>query len=104
VKQTYNKLVRDLIPDIITAKGEIPATRILNDQDFLRELDTKLQEEVNEYRADQNIEELADILEVIHGILDAKGVTFAELEKLRIDKAKKRGDFKKRIFLETVTR
>ena len=47
--RTYNKLVRDKIPEIIEGNGEKPVTRILNDEEYLKELNTKLQEEVNEY-------------------------------------------------------
>ena len=100
--RTYNKLVRDKIPSIIERNGETPITRILNDEEYLNELNTKLQEEVNEYFADGNVEELADIVEVIYGILDAKGVSLEEFEKIRIGKVEKRGAFKDRIFLESV--
>lgn len=100
--KTYNKLVRDKIPSIIERNGETPITRILNDEEYLKELNTKLQEEVNEYFADGNVEELADIVEVIYGLLDAKGVSLEAFEKIRIGKVEKRGAFKKRIFLESV--
>lgn len=100
--RTYKKLVRDKIPEIIESNGETPVTRILNDEEYLKELNTKLQEEVNEYFADGNVEELADIVEVIYGLLDAKGVTLEEFEKIRNGKVEKRGAFKKKIFLEKV--
>lgn len=100
--RTYNKLVRDKIPEIIEGNGEKPVTRILNDEEYLKELNTKLQEEVSEYFADGNVEELADIVEVVYGLLDAKGVSLEEFEKIRIGKVKKRGAFKERIYLESV--
>ena len=62
------KLVRDNIPDIIRADGKTPVTRILNQEEYLNELDRKLQEEVAEYQADKSMEELADILEVLSAI------------------------------------
>jgi len=98
----YNKLVRDKIPSIIEANGEKPITRVLSDEEYLIELNKKLQEEVNEYKENNNIDELADIMEVILGILDAKGLTLAELEERRIEKVLKRGSFKEKIFLEGV--
>ena len=100
--RTYNKLVRDKIPSIIEGNGERPVTRILNDQEYLNELNTKLQEEINEYFADGSVEELADIVEVIYGLLNAKGVSLEEFEKIRNGKVEKRGAFKDRIFLESV--
>lgn len=98
----YNKLVRDKIPAIIEGNGETPVTRILNDEEYLNELNTKLQEEVNEYFTDGSVEELADIVEVIYGLLDAKGVSLEEFEKIRNGKVEKRGAFKEKIFLESV--
>lgn len=60
----YNKLVRDRIPEIIEASGKSCVTEILTDEVYLKMLDAKLDEELSEYHADQNIEELADLLEV----------------------------------------
>lgn len=98
----YNKLVRDRIPEIILKDNELPSTRILNDEEYIQELNKKLQEEVNEYLEAENIEEMVDILEVIRAILDFKGVTYEEIEEKRIKKATKRGAFKEKIYLEKV--
>lgn len=96
----YNKLVRDKIPEIINNDNRVAVTRILNNEEYLKELNTKLQEEVKEYLEDNNVEELADIIEVIYGILDSKNVSIEEFEKVRLEKVNKRGAFKQRIFLE----
>ena len=101
--KTYNKLVRDNIPDIILKEGSLPTTRILEDEEYIKELNKKLMEEVNEYLEAENIEEMVDILEVIRAILDYRKVTYEEIEEKRIKKAKKRGAFKDKIFLEKVT-
>ena len=98
----YNKLVRDKIPEIILKDNELPTTRILDDEEYIKELNRKLQEEVNEYLEAENIEEMVDILEVIRAILEHKGVTYDEIEEKRIKKANKRGAFKEKIFLEKV--
>ena len=100
--KVYNKLVRDNIPDIILKDNELPSTRILSDEEYIKELDRKLMEEVNEYLENDNIEEMVDILEVIRAILDYKGVTYDEIEEKRIKKATKRGGFKEKIYLEKV--
>ena len=97
----YNKLVRDNIPKIMIQNGAKPITRILSKEEYLIELNKKLSEEVNEYLESGNIEELADIQEVILGILDIKNVSIEELESVRKAKVKKRGAFTKRIFLES---
>ena len=96
----HNKLVRDKIPEIIDNAGKTPVTHILSDDEYLSELDKKLNEECSEYQADKNIEELADMLEVMYDIAEARGWSVSELEAVRRDKAEKRGGFKKKIYLE----
>ena len=97
--KTYNKLVRDLIPEVIEASGGSCRTRVLSNEEYLEMLDAKLDEELAEYHKDQNIEELADLLELIRAAAIARGYTLEELETARAEKAKKRGGFKKKIFL-----
>lgn len=99
---THNKLIRDKIPEIIEASGRILVIRTLDDTEYLTELDRKLNEECAEYQADKNLEELADMLEVIYAIAEARGHSLEELEQVRAEKAAKRGGFKKRIYLERV--
>ena len=98
----YNKLVRDRIPDIILKDHCLPTTRVLDDEEYIKELNKKLMEEVNEYLEAENIEEMVDILEVIRAILEFKGVSYEDIEEKRIKKAKKRGAFKERVYLEKV--
>jgi predicted house-cleaning noncanonical NTP pyrophosphatase (MazG superfamily) len=100
--KVYNKLVRDKIPDIILKDHCLPTTRTLDDEEYIKELNKKLKEEVKEYLEEENIEEMVDILEVIRAILDYKKVTYEEIEEKRIKKARKRGTFKKKTFLEKV--
>ena len=99
---SYNKLVRDRIPDIILNAGKTCATETISSEDYLRMLDAKLDEELAEYHKDQNIEELADLLEVIRAVTVARGYTLEELEQVRAEKAAMRGGFEKRIFLKEV--
>ena len=99
----YNKLVRDLIPDIIEASGKKCRTKILSDKDYLKMIDKKLDEELAEYHRDQNVEELADLLELLRAAAIAHGYTLDELESVRSEKAKKRGGFEKKIFLIDVS-
>lgn len=100
---TYNKLVRDRIPHIITSQGKECRTRILDPEEYTKELKAKLREEVEEYFKANNdqeaLEELADMLEVIRSLAEAHGSNTAELDKLRADKAEARGGFQERVFL-----
>ena len=51
---------------------------------------------------DKNIEEMADLLEVLYAICTARGYTLEELESVRKKKAEERGGFAHKIFLEYV--
>ena len=95
----YEKLVRDRIPEIIAESGRRCTTRVLSDDAYLRAVDAKLDEELAEYHRDQNIDELADLLEVIFAAAAARGYSAAELEQVREAKALKRGRFEKKILL-----
>lgn len=98
----YNKLVRDNIPNIIILSGKSCETEILNEHDYIIMLDKKLDEELTEYHRDHNVEELADLLEVIYSIAAASNCSAEELEQLRKKKAAERGSFAKRILLKKV--
>ncbi|MDD2566212.1 MAG: nucleoside triphosphate pyrophosphohydrolase [Candidatus Gracilibacteria bacterium] len=96
----HNKLVRDLIPEIIESRGEIAVTRILDSEEYTLELKKKLLEEVNEFLESENdSEELADILEVVYALGEKGGISKDGLEKIRQEKATKRGGFKNKIYL-----
>ena len=75
---------------------------MLSDEDYLKMLDAKLDEELAEYHKDKNIEELADLLEVIRACAGAIGSSVEELERARKEKAEKRGGFEKRLLLKEV--
>lgn len=98
----YHKLVRDRIPEIIEASGKTCVTEALSDEEYLKMVDAKLDEELAEYHKDQNIEELADLLEVICAAAIARGYSLDELECARAEKATKRGGFAKKILLKEV--
>ena len=94
----YNKLVRDRIPEIIEAQGEKANVRVLEEADFLVLLEEKLDEEVGEFHRDRNIEELADILEVVYALADSVG-SREELDRVYRKKHEDRGGFEERVFL-----
>lgn len=100
--KVYNKLVRDKIPEIIEADGKTCKTKILSDEEYIAALETKLNEEVAEYQADKNLEEMADVLEVLQAICVARGYSLDELEAMRAKKAEERDGFSDKIFLEYV--
>jgi predicted house-cleaning noncanonical NTP pyrophosphatase (MazG superfamily) len=93
------KLVRDKIPEIIEASGATPLTRILETEEYLSCLETKLDEEVQEFHESKSPEELADILEVVYALAESIGCTKEELLQVYDQKHAKRGGFCRRIFL-----
>lgn len=99
----YNKLVRDLIPQVIEKSGSKFTTRSLYPSEHLTEIKKKLYEAVQEFQETMNhqdaLEELADILELIHTALPIHEATYEDLEKIRIAKKQKRGGFKEGIYL-----
>ncbi len=98
----YDKLVRDKIPEIIRLAGKHPVTDTLPHEAMAAALDRKLQEEVQEYLESSSVEEMADILEVLHGIAYHKGISWDEVESVRIFKRDERGGFDKGIRLMEV--
>lgn len=96
----YNKLVHDNIPEILRMRGISPVTHIADETEYWEKLKEKLAEEVAEFTKDSNIEELADITEVIEAIMIHQRFDRAELEKVRAKKAEERGAFVKRIILD----
>ena len=87
------KLVRDKIPELFDVKP----TYIADDEEYMVELVKKLQEEVDEYVSDRTVEELADILEVVHALAEAHGSSVAAVHTIREAKARERGAFKRKI-------
>ena len=95
----YNKLVRDKIPEIIESQGQKANVRILDSQEYTHHLEQKLDEEVGEYHKERNLEELADILEVVYALAEAIGCSKEELQAVYEKKHTDRGGFRDRVFL-----
>lgn len=104
--QIYKKLVRDKIPERILKNGGKPATRILDNAEFLAELKKKFQEELDEYlkaeTPETRLEEMADIFEVITALNEAEGRTLEQVIEVQQKKREERGAFKEKIFLDSV--
>lgn len=100
MKYVYNKLVRDKIPEAIEkTEGRTANYKILNDKEYLQELDRKLFEEAHEFVEEHSVEELADLMEVISAIMNARGLSLEEVEIARKTKSNKKGKFDDKIYL-----
>ncbi|MDN4525951.1 nucleoside triphosphate pyrophosphohydrolase [Fictibacillus fluitans] len=102
----YNKLVRDKIPEVIAKTGKSFNTTLLEKDAYIKELKKKCYEELDEYASAESdvhaIEELADLLELMHALSKVHGADISEVDRVRQEKAEKRGGFEKRIFLVNV--
>lgn len=101
--KVYNKLVRDKIPEIIKADGKECEIEIASKCERQELLEKKLMEEVNEFLEDKNLEELADVMEVLYGLANNMGYSEEDLNKKRLEKLEKRGGFKEGIVLKYIT-
>lgn len=105
--KVYNKLVRDKIPQVIEKSGSHYDVHIAEKAELVGLLETKMEEEFAEYKEarnleGQNLEELADMMEVVFGLAKALGYSEEELMKVREEKREKRGGFEEGIVLERV--
>lgn len=95
-----NKLVRDKIPQIIdNMEGRKSNYKILDNDEYLKELDKKLLEEAHEFIEDHSIEELGDLMEVILSIMEFKNISMNDVEKCRIIKKTDKGGFNNKVYL-----
>ena len=105
-RKTYNKLIRDRIPEIIKKDNTIPKISILDDERYKIALKEKLVEEAKELleaKTDKEIlNELSDVLQLIESLALNNNTTIEEVEKQRKKKKIERGGFEKKLFLEYV--
>lgn len=96
--ESYNKLVRDRIPEILDEKGVSYEKRIASPEEYRQELIKKLLEETAEFSEAGDSEELADVLEVIEALRDLP--EYKGVETLRLKKREERGGFDGKIILK----
>lgn len=99
--KTYDKLIRDKIPQIIEKDGRTCETIKVSREEHYQRLKEKLMEEVTEFIQDENIEELADIYEVIAALSEFVGKGEEELMEVRNKKREERGGFREGIVLKS---
>ncbi|MEK7138917.1 MAG: nucleoside triphosphate pyrophosphohydrolase [Patescibacteria group bacterium] len=95
---SYNKLVRDKIPEILRAKHISFEERIADTDEYKSELIEKLREEAEEFTVAGDPEELADVLEVAEALKNLP--EYQNVENIRLKKKEERGGFTNRIILK----
>jgi predicted house-cleaning noncanonical NTP pyrophosphatase (MazG superfamily) len=101
-EKIYNKLVRDKIPSIITSKGQYPVIQFIEGVPLKLNLLSKLYEEIQEFKDNPCEEEMADIMEVIQGMIVAWGFDTKSVLQVKDKKKAERGGFKHGVYLEKV--
>ena len=96
----YDKLVRDRIPEIIENSGNHCEVEVVNNEVALEYLYKKLNEEVSELLEDKNLEEIADVIEVLFAIGKKYGYSENDILNRRKDKKSKSGGFEDNIILK----
>ena len=95
----YNKLIRDRIPEIIESSGKKAIVEKIKGEELLNLLNKKLFEELKEYEESGEVEELADLVEVVQAILDYKKISIEDFNRIREKKNESRGAFKEGLLL-----
>ncbi len=103
MKKIYNKLIRDKIPEIIELTGKKCNVQVLHPSEFEEELNKKLDEVVREYLTSEDLEKLADVLEILYVLVEHHGCTMEDLEEIRFTKKEQRGSFSKKLLLQSIS-
>lgn len=102
-RREFNKLVRDKVPSNVERGGEVVRKTNLSGDFKLKALRDKLIEEAFEVLdatvQDSIVEELADVSEVIDGIVSQLGIKRDEVRKRQDEKRRKAGGFKEGLVL-----
>lgn len=103
---TVEKLFRDKIPAIVQRQGFALCQRTLTHDEFVEKLKLKLIEEAEETMSAESltqiIEEMADVLEVLHALAKASGIPFQQIEDKRLLKRDERGGFDNCVYVQSV--
>lgn len=102
MKRTYNKLVRDRIPELIRESGRQYTSRVLQDEEYYQALINKVIEEMEDYRKSGDEEELADVYEALDCLMRFKNYEPLHMDYLKLMRREARGSFVDRILLEEV--
>jgi predicted house-cleaning noncanonical NTP pyrophosphatase (MazG superfamily)/uracil-DNA glycosylase len=102
MRKTYNKLIRDRIPEILDGSGVRYDVQEMREAEYLKALRAKVVEEAREVSgapAGELTKEIADLLEVLLAFQKHGGVDMGEVERIRKERLRDRGGFERRLKL-----
>ena len=102
MNRSYNKLVRDKIPQLIEESGRSYTSRTLDEKEYFDALIDKVIEEIEEYRISGLEEEIADVYEALDCLIELKGYEPMHIDYLQLIRKEARGSFKEKILLINV--
>jgi len=99
----YDKIVRDRIPEKIRGDNSTCEVSFVENKTAIQYLIKKIHEEADEFEKSQySKEELSDIFEVLHAIMDKLKIKESTINQIRNKKIKENGGFKNNIILKNV--
>lgn len=102
MRKTYQKLVRDRIPEIIREPGKECEFVTIAAAEFQQALCQKLVEEAQEAAAateEELIPELADVYEVLKALMSVAGISAEQVRQVQAERRAERGGFEQRLKL-----
>ncbi len=97
-----DKLIRDKLPGLMRQNNVTIFERVMETDEYRKRLKDKILEEAYEaFMAEtesEHIEELADLLEVIHALGKVCGISIEEIDQKRLQKKEQKGGFEGRIY------
>ena len=96
------RLVRDRIPDIIEATGNVPIWRELDTEAYDEALLAEMRRAVSRFAETESLESLSDMLEALEEWLLLKGLSEDDVSRAKEERRKRCGGYGKRRYLEHV--
>lgn len=102
MKRSYNKLVRDRIPEIFESSGREVEYKVLSDSQVLLALQEKLLEKAENFAKRPSEAEISDIFELMDTIIDKFEYEAMHIDYLKMRNREAKGGYTKNIYLISV--
>lgn len=102
MKHTYNKLVRDRVPEIFKNSGREVEYKILSDSQVLLALQDKLLEKAQKFAERPTEDEISEIFELMDTIIDKFQFEQMHIDYLKMRNREVKGGYTQNIYLISV--